>query len=72
MKCRQGLSQDPSCLSFGQPVSWDPPFWTGKNFYGEEFTILSFLGVITKYFPKRLASNDMAEVLIALVDRIGY
>ena len=39
----KGLSQDPASLSFGQVVSWKPPFWTGKNFY-EEFSIGTFWG----------------------------
>ena len=26
----QGLGQDLSSLSFGQAVSWKPPFWTGS------------------------------------------
>ena len=39
----QGLSQDPSCLSFGQAVSRKSPFWTGKTFQ-KEFSILTFWG----------------------------
>ena len=38
---KQGLSQDPSYLSFGQVDSLKPPVWTGKNFY-DDFSILTF------------------------------
>ena len=38
---RQGLSQDPSYLSFGQVFSLEPPVRTGKNFY-DDFSILTF------------------------------
>ena len=49
----QGLSQDPSYLSFGQVLSKKKtPVWTGKNFY-DDFSILTFLGGITKYFPNK-------------------
>ena len=39
----QGLSQDPSYLSFGQVVFLKPPVWTGKIFY-DDSSILT-LGV---------------------------
>ena len=47
----QGLSQDTYSLSFGQAVSWNPPFWTGKILY-EDFLILAFLGVWRRWVAK--------------------
>ena len=43
------VNQDLSSLSFGQAVSWEPPFSTGRNFY-EEFLYFYFIGQIALSF----------------------
>ena len=47
--CYQGLSQDPSCLSFGHTVSSKTTLYTGIKF-SEEFSIFTFWGLLKNIF----------------------